>query len=200
MMKNRFNFIGALFLTALLLTAGLSNARENYKLDANKSSLKISGTSTLHDWHMVAGKYDCNVESAFDGSKDLMISKVIFKCNTNSISSDNSIMDAKAREALKSDQFDDIIFQTTSENKIIVDGGTINGWLGGELQIAGQKSTSKLPIKGVIDTEGNVNVRGEITIRMSSYKMKPPTAMMGTIKTGDEITIHYEFFFSPNNR
>ena len=37
--------------------------------------------------------------------------------------------------------------------------------------------------------------RGELTLKMSDYEISPPTALMGTIKTGDEVTIRFSIPF-----
>ncbi len=34
---------------------------------------------------------------------------------------------------------------------------------------------------------------------MTSYKMKPPTAIFGTIKVGDEVTVVFDLIMTPSN-
>jgi polyisoprenoid-binding protein YceI len=186
---------GRLFSMILVFAALLGNGQQPYKLDISKSSLKITGTSTVHDWTMIAGQYDCTVDVQLNENKDLKISNLQFLCKTASITSEHSLMNDKTHEALKAKQFNEITFGTSNDQSVVVNGGTIKGLLRGNLQIAGQNIPSNLPFNGVIDTDGHVRVKGDVKIKMSTYKIKPPTAMMGTIKTGDEVNIKYDFYF-----
>ena len=188
----RFNWI-LIFVFSILF--GSAQAQTNYELVASNSSLKVTGTSTLHDWHMYSNAYTCNVNALYDEKQDIQISSINFWCNANSIISENSMMDNKAHEALKTVKFPDINFKSFDADKLVVNGGTIKGSISGQLEIAGIIQMSELPFDGEIDTNGNIIIKGEVKVKMSSYKMKAPTALMGSIKTGDEITIHYDFFF-----
>lgn len=194
-MKTRMK-INWILILVLVLTLGAVQAQANYELVVSKSSLKVTGTSTLHDWHMVADKYKCEVNASMDENQDIQISSINFWCDANSVTSDNSMMDDKAHDALKSKKYADIKFTTSKLLTTVVNGGTIEGSIVGQLQIAGVTRTSELPFKGEIDTNGNITIKGEAQVKMSTYNMKAPTALMGSIKTGDEITIHYEFYFN----
>lgn len=194
-MKKFVNILKGFFSLCLILLALLVNGQQHYKLDKSKSSLKVTGTSTVHDWTMVAGQYDCKVDANYDEKKDLKVNNLSFQCKTTSIASDHSLMNDKAHEALKAGQFSDINFRVSDEQLIAVNGGTVQGTLNGELQIAGKKNSSRMPFQGTIDTDGNIQVKGSVKVKMSAFNVKAPTAMMGTIKTGDEVSILYEFFF-----
>lgn len=197
-MRKRKILIGGLLGLCLVFGTFISNGQQYYKLDAGKSSLKVTGTSTVHDWTMVAGQYDCRVDASLDEKKDLKITGLKFQCKTVSITSDHSLMNDKAHEALKAAQYKEISFRTFDEQLLVVNGGTIKGKLHGALQIAGQTINTNLPFEGTLDTDGFVKIKGEHQLKMSAFKIKAPTAMMGTIKTGDVVTVHYEFIFKPS--
>ena len=36
-----------------------------------------------------------------------------------------------------------------------------------------------------------INIKGEKTLKMSDFDVKPPTALLGTLKTGNDITIKF---------
>ena len=42
------------------------------------------------------------------------------------------------------------------------------------------------------DTSGNWVFTGEVTMLMTTFEMKPPTAVFGTIKAGDEVKVRFE--------
>ena len=64
----------------------------------------------------------------------------------------------------------------------------------GELTICGFKKLIPIDIK-VLNTTKGVNVSGTYDMKMTDFKIDPPTALMGTIKTGDEISIHFNTNF-----
>jgi hypothetical protein len=48
-----------------------------------------------------------------------------------------------------------------------------------------------LSISGKTLPGGDLQFTGSHSLKMTDYKMKPPTAMMGTIKVGDEVTVKF---------
>lgn len=46
-----------------------------------------------------------------------------------------------------------------------------------------------------IHSPEKVAFMGEIKINMTEFNVDPPTALLGTIKTGEEITIKFQVFF-----
>ena len=99
-------------------------------------------------------------------------------------------MDKKTYEALREVDYPTISYNLISA--IPQSDNTVSST--GELTIAGKKRQ--------IDMEVNYEIyptiiefRGELTINMSDYEISPPTALMGTIKTGDEVTIRFSVLF-----
>ena len=64
----------------------------------------------------------------------------------------------------------------------------------GELTIAGKKRQVTMDVNYEI-YPSIIEFSGELTINMSDYDIAPPTALMGTIKTGDEVTIRFSIPF-----
>lgn len=173
-------------LSFLLLVFHLSVlAQSNHTITVTNadSEVKILGTSSLHDWEENVKDY--SVQGSFDGSniKDL---RVEFK--TASIESGKSIMDEKTHEALQAKKYPTIYFETSS---LTLNKNTFNGE--GQLFIAGQKRT--IPINGTTKklSDELIEVEGSVNLTMSDFGIDPPTAMFGTLTTGDEVTIAYKF-------
>ena len=63
------------------------------------------------------------------------------------------------------------------------------------LTIAGK--TKEVNIASKLDFKNNSSfmVTGEVPLKMSDFNIDPPTAMMGAMKTGDEVVIKYNFEF-----
>lgn len=172
-MKTLKNLITTTFAMGTLLVSQLSNAQ---KLYVQSSNIKIEGTSTLHDWTMASS------QSVFTGNlTGNTISDVKFVMKATSLKSKESAMDKNAYKSLEASKYPDITFTTAS---IPVGTTTVNG----SLTITDTTRNIKFPVT-VIKSGSNYIIKGSTKIKMSAFGIKPPSFMMGTIKTGDDITI-----------
>ncbi len=166
---------------------------QSYQLDSKNSTLEVLGTSTLHDWEIVAEELAGNA-TITKAEEALSIDKLNFEVNVKGLKSGKSAMDNNTYEALKSKSFPKITYVLTkvlSANKV---GATYNLETTGKLTIAGYTKTMNLPVKA--EVMGNqVVFTGKVTFNMTDFKVDPPTALLGTVKTGDEITIQFKTKF-----
>jgi polyisoprenoid-binding protein YceI len=181
-----------LFLSAfIILTISLSAQQvETYRIE--KSDLTIKGTSSLHDWEMKAGSVNCLANLIVMNQKVEKIEKVDFVCKTNSLKSEHKLMDTKAHEALRADKYPEIKFSLTTSNISSTSNGELKGEIEGILKLSGVSKKVVLPISGRIDFSDNFKVKGAVKINMTDYNMKPPTAMFGTIVTGEVVEVVYD--------
>lgn len=174
-MKRTLIFIATF---AIALTAGA----QDYKSNQAESSMKVTGTSTLHDWEI-------NVESftAQATLKGEALENARFTAQVKSMKSGTSAMDDNTYKALKNDKHPQITFQSTS---VTGTGGKLV--IKGNLTIAG--STKPITMNATLDkaNEKSMTVKGKYTFKMSQFGIDPPKAMLGTIRTGDEVTIDYK--------
>ncbi len=182
------------FMLTFTMTAQIM-AQNNYRLAQANSSVVVLGTSTLHDWEMTAKQITANMTIDKNGSAINKINNVYFAVKTDNILSDNSIMDDKAHEALRSEKYPDITFHMKSVEKLTSSGSTINGSLSGEVTIAGVSKNITLPFTGTL--QGNtIKVTGTKDLKMSDFNITPPKAMLGTLKTGNDIKIDFKLEFT----
>lgn len=176
------------FAIILLFTIGLVNAQE-YKL-GEKTKLYISGTSSLHDWTMDAGKVQGQGKFVVDNNQLTDIENLKIIIDAESLKSGKSGMDKNAYKALNTNKHKQITFvvsdvKNVSNGKITVDGKlTISGF------------TKNVTLTADYSVIGNkINVKGTLPVVMTEYKVDPPTAMFGTITTGDKIVVHFDAVF-----
>lgn len=185
----------SIYLFLFLIISAETISQTSYKLNPENSKMTILGTSTLHDWQMEVKDIDCSTALITEGENILGMQDTWFSCITTSIVSDYNIMDKKTHEALKAEEFSNIIFRmingkvffhflSMTDNEFI---GTATGYL----SVAGQTKEIKVPFHGNFLENGLVKVEGKVDLKMSVFKIDPPTAMLGTLKTGDEISIVY---------
>lgn len=167
----------------------LAFAQVTYKVEWNKSSVFVSGTSTIHDWEMKVEQLQASFELAEAGSLQALKNGRV-SVEVESIKSDRSLMNKKTYEALKSKKNPTI---TVSIDEVNVTGE--KGVAKFTLSIAGKKQqiSDDFTLESLAD--GQMRIKGELDLKMSSYDVEPPVALMGTIKTGDEVKIDYNLVF-----
>ena len=65
----------------------------------------------------------------------------------------------------------------------------------GILSIAGERKNVSIPFSGKFNSDNHFVVTGKEIIDMTEFDIKPPTAMLGALKTGEKVTVNYEFSF-----
>ncbi|MEX2595077.1 MAG: YceI family protein [Anditalea sp.] len=168
-------------------------AQTNYIL-APGAEFTVSGTSSLHDWtltsHSASGEAIINLEES--ALKDILKLSVAIKAET--LKSGKSGMDGNTYKALKTKKNPEISFSLKQIKSIEKKGDHYLVEAGGTLTIAGESRMVSLQAKAYPDMK-KIQLSGSKTFNMTDFKVDPPTALLGTIKTGDEITVHYNFTF-----
>ncbi len=196
-MKNRhYSFLMTLVLT---VTFGIANA-QTLKVDRNVSEIKASGTSSLHDWEMPLTLFESSTTLKNGQGSSYIISGTQFSGKAASIESDKSIMTKKAREALKADKNPLIIFKQTEDATANLGKGAAPVEVKGNLTIAGITRPVKIEAIGQKIGDDEFKTTATIKIKMSDFKMDPPTAMLGAIKTDDEVIIHLDMTYDQLDR
>ena len=100
-------------------------------------------------------------------------------------------MDHKTYEAFTSDKNPFITYSFASA-KIVVDAlknVTIEAL--GDLTMAGVTIPTRITAKGKKLANGDLQLTVIKKLKMTEFNMKPPTAVLGTIKVGDEVTVNF---------
>jgi polyisoprenoid-binding protein YceI len=184
-MRNLKTLIGIYLLIALpALAFG------QYRLDDKTSTLVIEGTSSLHDWEIEAkgikGSATMNAQNELTSISDLTFSVVV-----KQLESGKGAMDKNTFEALKESKYPEVTYKINKINKITpVGNNTYKLSTTGDLTVAGTTKPVTMEVNATV--KGNtVSFDGAYTMKMTSFNVDPPTAMFGTIKTGDEVTIKF---------
>lgn len=165
------------------------NIELNIKLS---SSVLIKGTSTLHDWESIVEK--TSSELVVNNLEDANIETLNVKVQVFSIKSGKSIMDKLTYKALKADEYPVITFIFKKGEIVKEDPSFIDVKLMGDLSIAGV--TKNISVITKINKLGEtIILKGVHKLKMTDFGISPPKALLGTIKTGDEITIEFNLIF-----
>ena len=181
-------------LLMMAFTVQISQA-QTFELKSDVSTLKVEGTSNLHDWQIVAEKQKGKLLVEGADGKLTKIKELEFSVTAESLKSGKSAMDKNTYKALKTDKNKQITFKLTKVNSI--DCATANSCkasVTGNLTIAGRtKPIDMLFEMKIYGTK--ILLIGSKTLKMTDFGVDPPTALFGTITTGDEITIKFESSF-----
>jgi len=201
---------------AALLMLGIRAWGEDsilYKPVAEASKIKIDGTSSLHDWTVNGQQIDGKVEFLIkvpDGASAKQITQgiladpkvkadVMIPVSSLKSAKKDKDMDKKMYEALKSKANPTISYYLT-EVKVVSESdadrtdfrlNTI-----GELTIAGERRTLKMPMAIEVLEGRQLRITGSTWIKMSDYNIKRITALAGAIKCGDTVEVKVEWLLA----
>ena len=193
-MNLKFRTIGqkVCFLVFALLLGSTLLAQEKYVL-SEESTMKVTGTSTLHDWEVVSNGVSGSLLFEIKGkakknqplkgsiiSSDLSLKVVSLK------SERGETMNGKMHRALLYDEFPEIKFQLTNAISVNQD-----SMAKGVLTIAGKENSVEIELT-LTASENAIAVQGSKGIKLSDFEIDPPSAMFGQIETGNDIVIAFD--------
>ena len=165
-----------------------------YRVIQEQSYLIIKGTSTLHDWEMKGPITEGDANFTIQDNQLRDIALLNLRINVEDLKSDSEGLNENAYRALHSKKFPKIIFQfkelESIKDKIVT--------LKGEFEVSGIKKTvviqGNLPYVG----EDLLKVEGDYKVKMTEFKIEPPSVMLGMVRSGDEIELKYQILFKEN--
>ena len=182
---------GLLFTLTFLLLAGCPALAQNtFTMKSVEAS--VHGTSSLHDWTSQVTQVECTGTFQSKNTTLLSMKNVQVKIGVASIkSSEGKIMDRKTYEAFHSDKNPFITYTFPSARVRMNQSDSTIITTSGMLTMAGTTHPVELTAKGKILTNGDLQFSFSKKLKMTDFNMKPPTAVLGTIKVGDEITLNF---------
>ncbi len=193
--KMKYHLRTTIVLAGLtFLLPGIISGQKRATLVLPESKVTVGGTSSLHDWEVEIKKFSAEFYIEESGTGDLLIKEVNSVFNAASLTSDNGIMTGKAHDALRVKEFPEITFKSPGIKVISFKDGEVNGTIDGELRLAGATRNISVTFTGRI-TGNQFQINGSHKINMVDYRIKPPTAMLGTLKTGEVVTVDFDLEF-----
>jgi polyisoprenoid-binding protein YceI len=158
---------------------------------SNAIAVVVAGTSTLHDWEMKAGNGSIAAHFEIDAAGKLTdLLSLNFVVGPTALKSGKDAMDNNAYKAMDTKTYNVIKFAATSGTITPQGSGYIVKCVG-LLQIAGKAINTEVTATCTVGADGSISFNGKKAIKMTTFGVKPPTFMMGSIKTGDDITISF---------
>lgn len=202
----RKDFFGAIALVLGLAAGASAQTRSTTKMEIRDSSkLWIEGTSSLHAWHCTAPAMtaDIRLDGAY-ATRDLamnpkILDVVAVTVPVKEMTCGHGKMDGNMYKALKASEFPTIEYKLTGYEIAPVpgDAGAFVVHARGALTLAGQTKEVAMDVQARRLANGTLTAQGSQPILMTDFGVKPPTAMLGTIKTGNEVTVRFDLRVAP---
>ena len=190
---KRFRTTG--LFTAILIVFSclfLSSATAQVKYRSQDLTVKVTGTSSLHDWEIESNKGKVEAVLVLGPNYKITgVSGLKFTVQSESLKSGHSSMDNNTYKALKTGQHESITFVLSSSTITQIDANTYLLKCVGNMTIAGTTRETDLVAQCKLSADGTFTCSGSKNIKMTDFNIKPPTAIMGTVKTGNDISIAY---------
>ena len=160
---------------------------------AADADVKVLGTSNLHDWTMEDKDVTCSARFIYVPGKTVPTSLATFTFSfpAHSLTSGKSGMDSKAYDALQAKNGGTINFTATTSTITPGTDAVFRVKSDGNLTIAGVTKAVVINAACAVKTDGTVSCTGSNTLLMTDYQIKPPTYMLGTLRTGNKLTIDF---------
>jgi polyisoprenoid-binding protein YceI len=181
-------------LFALLIAGFGLVAQTEYKL--SKSSIKMSGTSTLHDWTADVPKVSGSGQMTFTNNAFSGIKSLNITMTTNSIkSSKGETMDKNMMRELKAKENPTMTYNLTKVASITPKGSGYTLETEGKLTIAGTTKTINMTVTATVNG-GQITFKGTKNVKMTDYNVEPPVMFLGTLKTDNNVDITFDATFA----
>ena len=184
----------------IAFTATAAAAQETARVAvAPDSKLWIDGTSNLHDWSCKADKIEANVDldkaaaAQLDAAPPKALKRVEVKVPVKALKCGHGAMDNNLYKALNADATPDVTYiLATFEAAPGATSDTFTLKTVGSLNIGGKENQLAMDVTATRMPDGTVVAKGTVPIKMTDYGIKPPTALFGRLKTGDEVKVNFE--------
>ncbi|MDX1672867.1 MAG: YceI family protein [Balneolaceae bacterium] len=190
-------------LTALLMLVVTTAYAQQPPFEILESStVIIEGTSTIHDWEADVEEINGNIFmnpsalEAMEESDSPFIPSLNLSFPVKSIESGKGGMNKRIYNALDDKKNPVISFILNSAEKVETDTLKQEGAflldVTGDLTIKGETKTVNFNVVGTQMDANTYKFTGSYHMNMTDYGVDPPSAMLGTIKAGEEIDIKFE--------
>ena len=194
--------IAAVALLACVATA--ARAQDTRVSVGSESKLWIEGTSNLHGWSCKATTLDAAIDldaalaAQVSSAPPKALKRVQVKVPVKSLKCGHDAMDNNLYKALKVEETSDISYILATFEAAPGDvKDTFTLHTVGTLSVAGAENRIEMDVVASRMPDGTVTAKGLVPIKMTDYGIKPPTAIFGRLKTGNEVKVNFELTIGP---
>jgi polyisoprenoid-binding protein YceI len=185
----KLNLLTGVFLV-LMLTGINRVCAQTYTLNNDQSVTTIFGTSNIHDWEIDIEQHKGSLTLEEGATPTLTAMEISIP--VTSLKSGKSGMDKNTYKAMNAEKYPTVTFKLGKATALTDTGnGTYQAKVTGELTISGVTKPTDLTFT-LKKSGSKLELNGEKSIDMTAYNVEPPTALMGTITTGKDVTLKFK--------
>ena len=210
-MKYIIPFGRALTLAAIIASASLAQGEPITYSAKTGSLLEISGTSSVHDWEvktrLIGGKMIWDTSFPLDPSRAKLPKltvppKVSVIIPVRNIESGKQRMNEVMHGAMNAQKHKYARYslkETKVADKERKSGDPILFDTKGTLNLNGKTAAVSMQVSIAKGEGDKLKVSGKAKLKMSQFGVSPPSPKiaLGLIKTGDEVTVEFDWFVAP---
>lgn len=175
-------------LAATAATAGAQPTRLNL---APASSITVEGTSNIHAWHATSSTLTTSIQVVAPIAAGSIVESVTLSLPVTSLKSGKGGLDKNLYKALKAEQNPTITFVMRTY-KSEAKGDAFAAVVTGLLTVNGVEKEVIAEAILTSDGTGGLKAAGSTTFNLTDFGIKPPTALLGTIRTGNAVTVKFD--------
>jgi polyisoprenoid-binding protein YceI len=179
--------------------ATVAGAQDTRVSVGSESKLWVEGTSNLHGWSCKATTLDAAIDldaglaSQITTAPPKALKRVEVKVPVKSLKCGHDAMDNNLYKALKANESTDISYILATFEAVPGDvKDTFTLHTVGSLTVAGAENKIAMDVIASRLPDGSVMAKGVVPIKMTDFGIKPPTAIFGRLKTGNEVRVNFE--------
>lgn len=191
------------FLTLTLFMVFSSVTAQDITLNLSEIiEFKIDGDSNVRTWDAEVTEADGTIElSGIENFSLNSLTPETFKSlnitiPVSGIQSDSGRLTSNLQGYLKGDDFPEITFNLTEITSIEQDGDKAMITANGIVNAAGVDNQISMSVEAILNPDNTITFSGSQQLLMTSFNIDPPTAVMGTIRSRDEMDIIFQVSFS----
>jgi hypothetical protein len=187
--------------------AAVSHAVEKKLALEGGSTLTVNGNSNVHRWHSKATQLRLTASMPMQAPGDAKAMRAAIQAGqpvrfelripVKGLKSDKAKLDENMYKALAEPANPEILFTLDSYTpSTSAAGDTLAVATKGRLKVAGQEKAIDMRV-AFTPSNGGMRVKGRANLKMTMFGIKPPTMMLGTLRTHDDVVIEFDLGLQP---
>lgn len=152
----------------------------------SSGTIEVLGSSNVRSWSCTSTQLAGTMEAELDGQRLTSVDGVRVSIPVQALNCGNGQLTSKVRELLANGNNNLIRFTLTNaelaQNQVRTT-GTLN--------IAGVSRSTRINATAAAADNGRIRLTGEVALKMSDFGIDPPTAMLGTLRSDDDVTVRF---------
>jgi len=171
-------------------------AQAGYKLLPGKDvAVKVLGSSNIHDWTETATGLTSDGDFRFEGGQLRSLHAFTLSVDVKSLKSDHESMDNRTYKSINADKFPTVTYKLSSAVITMVQKNKYTIKATGDLTIAGATQPIVLNVSAIVNADNTISCTGSQNIKLTDYKISPPSFMLGAMKVKNDLTIQFNLVY-----